>query len=85
MPVPDYVPFTASNSRNSFEAITTNLQNLSKTITMPEITPLGERDANSIIQAPKSKKGTKKGGKSEVCTAVIYHFCPTCVLTRYRM
>jgi hypothetical protein len=73
MSIPEYVPFTASNSRDSFEAITTNLQNLSKTIKMPEITPLGERDANSIIPQPKSKKGAKEAGESEVCNGPFFN------------
>lgn len=86
MSIPDYVPFTASNSRDSFETITANLQNLSKAINMPEITPLGERDANSIIPQPKSKKGAKEAGKSEVCSGSIFNLilCSSNVLMYYR-
>lgn len=67
MSIPNYRPLTASSSQSLFETITGNLQSLSKTINMTDLTPLGERDVNTV-NTPKPQQGDKGSVKTKVCS-----------------
>ena len=70
MSIPNYRPLTASSTQSLFETITGNLQSLSNSINMPDLTPtneaLRERDVNTILNQAKSQKDVKGSVKTEV-------------------